>query len=220
MSAYTVQETLDQARVLLNDTGSQQYTNTMLLPIFQIAFEELIRKVQNNGLGLTFEVVNTISVTAGSVSIDVMTAFPSLISPIWLKEKNVGAEDIDYQTINKRNFLPNVTPTTSISYWTWQQQLVKICPPTIDRSVQIAYQSDKPVLVLADPVPINNAKTFLSARTAAIAAFVLSNPSRAEVCAETAEERKDEVIRHGVNGKQNLPARRRAFSIYRAARYR
>lgn len=220
MSVYIVTDVLDEARVLLNDVGIQIYTNAVLKPCFSKAFDELIRKIQNNGIALVFEQSAVISVAANATQVDIST-LTNLITPIELHEKAVGAADSFYQPMNKVMWLPDIPQSTYITYWQWRKQLIFITSPLTARSVRVRYSTDFPTLALGDTVPVNNAKSFLAARTASIAAFAIgSNPSKAEVFEADAEIRKDEVIRHGVNDRQNLPARRRSFSIYRSSRYR
>jgi 3-dehydroquinate dehydratase len=142
-------------------------------------------------------------------------ALPStLIVPITLWERLSGTT-VDYSRMTPCRTLPKTEVITEyLQYWSYQKQIIKFLGATSDREVKIDYLADNFSVAedASDRINLFNAKSFLSYRTAALAAdFQGENEERATKLNANAQNALDKLLNLDIKNQQNMPARRRPF---------
>jgi hypothetical protein len=213
----TVTNILTTSAGLLNDSAKAVYTDAVQLPYFNMALAELLEEMQRSGLSFNYSTNSVSTITAGITNIG-GPGGPSLpmdlIEPINLYERDVDTDE-DYLEMRKTTFLPSLTVlTSSLIWWTWQEQQIKFIGATTDRQIKIEYlrRGMQPVTDVNQVMPIINADTFLHFRTAALCAeFIMENTERANALNSNAALRLDTFISTKVKQTQSTPVRRRGF---------
>lgn len=209
--AYTAQDPLTEAKVLLNDPSGHVYADDKLLPLMQKAYRELQLKMQLNGLATMKEISANLTVTAGTTSLGDGSGLPSdFVLPIDLEERASGSS-LKFESMEETTWEPNITPGVSLRFWNFREEQVKFPAALGNREVRMKYQKGLTrITATTTPIQIIGAETFLASRTAAIAAMVLGeNPSRAEAINGDAAGALFDLIALLVKQNQALPIRRR-----------
>lgn len=209
--AITAQEPLTECKVLLNDPNSNIYADDKLIPIMQKAYRELQTKMMLNGLPVLKEQTLATAVNVGTVSLGDGSGLPTdFLYPIELQERLAGS-GAQYEDMDEAEWEESITPSDRLYFWTWREETLQFVGALTNREVRIRYMKGLTrIIATTTPIAVNNAVTYLAARTAAIAAVVLgSNPSRGEVLAGDAAGALDELIRILVRREQGIGIRRR-----------
>ena len=216
--AYTAAEPLLEAKVLLNDPSGTIYPDEKLIPLMQKAYRELQTQLILNGVPVVkeFTMGTAIPVPIGTISLGDGSGLPNdLVYPIELTERAAGST-VSASLMYEKAWDQNAAPGTSLSNWNWREETIYFLGATQDREVFIKYM--KGLTRISDatsPIEVMNATTYLAARTAAIAAFVLgANPSRADGLNNDAGSSLEALLRYMVKRQQGLPIRR-AVNRYR-----
>lgn len=207
----TASQVLSTAKSLLNDPNGNIYPDDKVIPLVQKAYGELQIKMMLNGLPVLKEQSAVVQVNIGTVVLGDGSGLPSdFIYPIELSEKARNSS-LQYEKMEELEWEPDQLATTKLLYWNWREEELKFLGATTDRDVRIRYMKGLTrVTATSTPISINNAETFLSARTAELAAFHLgSNPTRAAALAPDAKEALDNLIALLTRRQQGLPVRRR-----------
>lgn len=214
-----------RAAALLNDSAQAIYTNTVLLPYIQIAWDEMAELFEENANPMMNETNTTCVVGTTMTDIGGSTgpALPSdLISIQTLYERTNGSSE-DWQEMKPCTFLPTfVAKSTSLVYWAWMNQIINFIGATSSRQIRIDYIG-LTFATLSGPsssLTVFNCKNFLAFRTAALAAeFVGEDKERAASCNNFAIMAKDRLLNISIKQQQETPSRRRPFqSTYRSNR--
>jgi hypothetical protein len=209
--AYTAQDPLTEAKILLNDPSGHVYADDKLLPLMQKAYRELQLKMQLNGLAVMKEKSSVITVTAGTVFLGDAAGLPSdFVLPIDLQERASGSSE-DWTPMEETDWEPDIDQTATLRFWNFREEQVKFVGATANREVLMKYQKGLTrITAVTTPIQVIGAETFLASRTAAIAAIVLGeNPSRAEAINGDAGGALHDLISLLVKQNQGFPIRRR-----------
>lgn len=209
--AILASEPIEEAKGLLNDVSGHIYTDTRLIPLLQKAYRELQTKMMLNGLPVLKEVSTSVNVLTGTVSLGDGTGLPTdFVYPIELEERAQGSAEF-FQPMSETEWEPSQQQTSYLRVWNWREEEIKFLGATTDREVKIKYMKGLTrITATTTPISINNAVTYLAARCAGIAAFVIGeNPSRATELNADAGIALQELLTILVKRQQGLPVRRR-----------
>lgn len=215
------QDIFTQAAALLNDQGLANngvpslFTPAAQMAYLNMALAELRETLQQYNVQLTNNVDTSIVVLAG-VKVVTQQELPNdLIEIQNLQERDNGQTDEDWDDMQRCEFLPGFTvQTTSLVYWTYQNQELRFIGATSDRQLLLKYIADKLPKIVdpADVINLINAQSFLNYRTASLCSeFIGENQTRAQSLNEAAQASLDRFLQINVKGKQVFPARRRPF---------
>lgn len=211
-----------KARFFLNDNDGAVYTDSVLLPALQVAYEDLRLETEDNNLPITNATSDVITITAGVTNIGGAggPALPlGLVEIIEMYERTAGSGN-DFIQMRRRNFLPKTDfITTYLEVYTWQDQIIKLLGATGDVEVKIDYVGS----TLGDITDANsqirlfNCCSFLWYRTAALAAnYIGENKTRSDELNGEALRAIEVLESIGIKNQQSNPVRRRPFmSAYR-----
>ena len=211
---------LDEARVLLNDQGAKLYRNSVILPILRKAYRELQQNLADNGVSVSREQSENISVAALATSIAFggTPALPTtLLYPISLQEKLSSEADKAFIPMTERTWLESQDMEERLRFWSWRDDTIQLIGSTVATVVRIRFWGSLTAIVDdTTNVPILDSETFLAARTAAIAAFVIGGSSeKADPLQSDADVALDLLLSRAVKNRQNQPTRRRRFQAFR-----
>lgn len=212
MPVVTVASVVSETQsVYLNDTAGSVYTSAILLPFIKTAFEHLRNELALNDIRTLNEVSAAGTLVAGNTTFPI--AVTDVITPLRIEERAVGSTEL-WQPMIERTWVPNEDRTNRVRYWVWREEAVEFLGATEDRSVRIFYIKDLNPAGIAggDSLTAANSRSYLSARTAALAAmFVQQNESLAKAANDVADSQLRKVIQICVKSSQALPTRRKPF---------
>lgn len=200
----TAKDAIQIARSLLNDDLGTRWSDAILLPKLQIAHRELQADLELNSIPVTSTESIVLTVPAGATNLGV-TQPADLIEPLSMMERDVGGSADDFDEMIEVAFIPQLAQDTTLLYWCWQTELIKLLGATTNREVLLRYTRS-----LTVPATINSdigfiaGELFLGARIA----YLASGDERFDVQAQT---NLDKVIRANVKGMQGLVRRRRPY---------
>lgn len=213
----TVSAVLTEAVALLNDNAKVIFTDSFMLPLVKKAYQELQDEMALNGLQDIKEADFTFTSAAQTFQISSVSLPADFIIPITLWVKPDGAADTEFTEMTEYDFPPDTIPDPDLPrYWRWQD--LKIEWPILQRSAIFKVKYIKFLTAIVDvntTIPVINCQTFLAARAAAIAAFILGNPERADALNMDAQKRLQVFIATLVKRQQNAPTRRQPFNTGR-----
>lgn len=215
MPTYTVTDVIDESRALLNATAATNlFTETQLLPLFKKAYDELQDLLQLADVPVIWEAS---VVTPVAIGITTLVLPADFYNPIELHEKDVGQTDDNYFLMQRVMWLPDAIPSNMLTWWEYREQAINFLAATAARTVRLRYYKALPTITVgADVVAVNNAKTFLASRTAALAAFTIGEDNeRASALQSDADSALDRIKRLSVRNSQELRTRRRPFMVPR-----
>ena len=213
MSVLTDQVMMS-ARTHLNDDSAINWPDPNLLPKFQEAFRDLRLELELNGIQVTNEVSADITVPQSVTDLTTVTGYPTdLITPIWMKEKQVGETDAYLISMTPIDFIPNVDQDITLNWWSWQKNKILLLGALNDVIVQLRYHCDLTLPKLnSDPIGIILGESYLSYRTAAMAFASVKDFTSADRMDMRAETNKAKLIQFFTTyEKQLLPAKRQAY---------
>jgi hypothetical protein len=211
----TAGEVMDRSASLLNDTAKTLFTYSSQLPYLSTALDELLETLEQNNIGITNYTKTGIVVTAGVTVLTTSELPANLIEIQRIWERTNGTSE-EFVPVTRQDFLPPLqVQTTSLVYWSWQNQEVRLLGATSDRELRIDYVGNVTTFKLADEndeIPIINAMSFLSYRNAALCAqFIGENKERSNDLNQMAIAAMDRMVGINVKGQQVLGTRRRPF---------
>jgi len=170
MSLLTL-DVMTAARTHLNDDSAINWPDPNLLPKLQEAFRDLRLELEVNGIQVIDEVSADITVTAGTTDLSTATGYPTdMITPIWMKERQVGETDAFLISMTPIDFIPNVDQDITLNWWSWQMGTIKLLGALVNVVVQLRYRRDLLVPKLnSSTIGVALGESFLSYRTASIA---------------------------------------------------
>lgn len=167
---------LGQARSLLNDITATNWTDATLIPLLQLAHQELQAQLRLANAPVMKGLVVDQAVAADAITI---TSPANCIEPIKVWERpQSGGSIANYTLMTEVDDLPLIVPGTNntIGNWQWQNEIINIVGSSVAEYVRIWYWKSITLPVLnTDLVGFINAELYLSPRTAAIAAASVGN---------------------------------------------
>lgn len=166
----TVEQVFERSRAHLGDVDGEIFDNTMLLPFFQTAYEEMYSKMDNMGLSAV-EATAFYTLPAGTASLTPATAgilnFGELMAD-GLGERLNGTTD-KYIPLTEQSDLSQWDPSDRLRYFEWSGEAFKFIAATTARDLRIRYFASA-TAPSTGTLGIDDAQNFLAARTAALAA--------------------------------------------------
>jgi hypothetical protein len=215
--ALLASDIFSQAQAFLNDTGGVNYTTTKLLPYLIIAYDDLKLNLISVNAPPIEEVSAALSVAA--LATELASPPADMIIPLKLEERAVG--DTLYTPMTERDFEPDRDKLDSLINWTWRELKIKFVGALQAREVRVYYLKS-----LADPTSGASTisvedyyKTFLSSRTASLAAYYIGqNESRATALQENANNALGLCLGIVAKRRQSMPIRQRPWGWWRRRR--
>lgn len=210
----TTENVLTGARTHLNDDSAINWPDPNLIPKYQEAFRDLRLELELNGIQVIDEVSVDITIPQGVTDVTTVTGYPTdLITPIWMKEKQVGETDAYFIDMTPIDFIPNVDQDITLNWWSWQQNKILVLGALNAVVVQIRYRRDLALPKLnSDSTGVILGESFLTYRTAALAMASVKDYIGADRMDARAEMNKGKLIQFFVTyEKQMLPAKRQAY---------
>jgi hypothetical protein len=219
--SFTAGDIFGIAAGLLNDQQQDIYTNEALVPMLQLAIQELQEFFELNNIPITNNTSTVIEVDEGVEEIGFIgdTAAPNLpsdlveIQQLWYSPRDQNT----WFPMTKREFLPHYLENlqlNALTYWVWMRQRIKFLPANVDTDVKLDYIQTLFNDIVDENSQINliNGRTVLEYRTAALAAeFIGENKTRADDLNGPAAQAIERLTGISVKGKQMIPVRRRPF---------
>lgn len=217
MLPVTAESIFNKVRALENDNDGAVYTDTVIIPYFQIAYDDLRNELEDYQVPIANVTSDIIVITAGVLGIggSDQPALPrNLVEVLSMYERLSGTND-QFMLMDHRQFLPEINvPTTYLQYWAWEDQQIKFLGATANLDVKMHYIGDN----LGDPstgesnIRIFNSRNYLAFRTAALCAmYVMENDTRATALNINAGRCLDTLLSIMIKPQQSIITRRRPF---------
>lgn len=207
----------DKARALLNDQARSLFTNDVLKPYFEMAYDEIRQDCEDNNISITNETTDAITITTSMYDIGGPTGPPlpsNFIEPLQLWEIPAGT-DQDYMLMEKKDFLPKTSIKTAyLQVYQFNGGYIKFLGATGNIQVKMDYVSVGLADIIDDNtiLKIRNMILFLAYKTAGFAAmFIGENETRASALSDLSIQAKDTFESIELKSKQNIITRRRPF---------
>lgn len=200
---------------LLNDGTRTLYTDEVVLPYLQMAYDDLKLELEDNDVPITNVTSEPIAIPHGVKDIggDTGPALPGNlieIYSIW-----ASSDDVNYRELRRISTLPKTEMSTSnLNVWSYEDQVVNFLPSNIDVKIRINYIGDTmgELDEATASIKINNCISFLQYRTAALCAeYIGENPTRAASLNTNCNRCIDIIVPINVKGNQGMVTRRRPF---------
>lgn len=203
------------AAVYLDDATKSRWTFAVLLPYLRSAYGELQSALESNDLPPLYEVSAVISVPANTTDLTLPADF---ILPIRLEERAVG--ETRWQRMDELSWEPDEDRTDRLRVWIFREGKVQLLGATTTREVRLRYtRSLNTISTENTTLEISNAKEFLAARTAGLAAsFGGRATERGTEANLRADGFKVDIIGTLSKRMQDKPVRRRGFYFPRRRR--
>jgi hypothetical protein len=200
---------LDEARgTYLNDPLAGTYTNDKLLPHLKTSYNLLQSALEENGVQCKNEEETKI-IPANTNEYDPLPI--SLVIPKKIQERKSGSTD-EFRDMDYCNNIPQTTPETFLTYWTWRTDRIFFLPATEDREAKLFFQKSFPTINTPDIQMFGRAEQFLAAKVAAFAhAFLSQNLELAKAADDIAKSELETVINMSVRLMQTAPASRKPY---------
>lgn len=211
---FTVADVCKEARqVYLVDTEvGEIFTDDVLIPFVVRAFDELNSKLARIGHQIVESTMVSVRMPAGENYI--LTPAADMLEPLtaWERAWGSGSED-DWRMMTRERNRSWRSAQEELGGWDWHQNRFATYSSTTDRDIRISYLRFLPALTSVAIQPaVLNSKSFLSARTAALAAgHIGGNPEKAAYIQLDANDSYDDLVGIWINAEQATPVRRRPF---------
>lgn len=210
----TVDDVMMAARTHLNDDQAINWPDPNLRPKFQEAFRDLQLELELNGIQVVNEVSADITVTAGTTDLSLMAGYPTdMISPTWMKEKQVDETDAFLISMTPIDFIPNVDQDITLNWWSWQMNKILLLGALNDVVVQLRYRRRLTLPELnSDDIGVILGESYLSYRTAALACNAAKDQRGQMYNDSRASDNLSKLITYYTTyEKQMLPAKRMPY---------
>lgn len=202
----------------MNDTAQSQYTDTVQLPYFNMALDELQELFELNNVPVTNEVFPIINIPSSTA----VTKLGASILPnnlIEIQKLWERAEGVDpFIPMTRKESLPHYlesVPTNHLRIWAWINEEIWLLPSNADNDIKIdGIKSIFPedVTDTKTLISVKNVKSFLQYKTAALCAhFIAENKTRSDELNTLAGLALERNLGINVKGKQSIITRRRPF---------
>jgi hypothetical protein len=209
-STYLTSDVLDGVRSLLNDPAATMFTDAMLLPFVNHAYQDLTLALENNDIPLLDEVSSAITVIAGATT---LTAPVDMLFPLKLQERIPGGSTTDWIDMERVRWESDYIPQSTLCFWSWRGITIFFPGATGTREVRIYYRK-----ILAPPttgsviLPMAVTQSYLEHHSAElVASRIMQDTNRATMEGNDAKEMLATLINILVKQQQKVPVRRRGF---------
>jgi hypothetical protein len=214
-------EVMNTSAALLNDTALSIFTYTTQIPYLNMALAELQEECELNNVPITNQTATVLAIASGVIGIGGGGTQPSLppglIEPLDLQERVSGTGNA-FIPMTRVDFLPSqVTASTYLQYWEWSNENIKFVSVGASgiQDIKIHYIKSIFGTIISenDSIVMNNSKTFLGYRTAALCAqFIGENEGRAGDLNTMAMLALARTLGISTKGRQSIFTRRRPFN--------
>lgn len=207
---------------LMNDTAQTLYTNTAVLPYFNLALNILQELYEINGIPVTNKTSAVIVVPMGikKIGFDTNPPLPSdLIEILQLWESQSGQNN--WIPLGKREFIPHYleddTLISQFLIWAWKGQAIELIPANSPNDIKLDYIGsifNTPIVIanISINLSFTNIETFLEFQTASLCAmFMAENETRAMALNGLAGDALSRALGIPIKGMQEIVTRRRPF---------
>lgn len=215
--AIPASEILTQVRALLNDTSGQIFSDAVLFPFIDKAYDDLQEIFDDEDVPTQSERSATLLVAANVVTIS-LTSTPALpadfLLPVTLWERpGSSAATVLWEIMEMKRWEPNTEKGDTLRYWTFREEEIKLVGATVARDLRIDYRKALTAITTAAiTIPVNKAKNYLADRTAQLASMHIGeNESRSATCQQSAELSMGRLVSAIIKLRQRTPQRRRRF---------
>jgi hypothetical protein len=207
---------------LLNDPNQSQYTNSVCLPMLNLALDELQELFELNGIPTTNETSAAITIKAGvnRLGFDTTPALPSdliELQQVWESPSGLNR----WSPVDKRDFIPHYiedgTALAQFLIYAWEHGRIVLVAANQDNDLKIDYTASlfNTPIQLKDVnvnLPFTNVKTYLEYKTGALCAmFIAENPERAGALDSLAGTALERALGIPIKGMQSIVVRRKPF---------
>ena len=203
--------------MLCGDRTQTLYTNAKMLPALKLA----LRNLQDEMVSAGISVIKTSQVVSNTLNA-LATVHPNppndLIVPLQMWEREDGStSDLDWIMMEEREWDPAEPPSSQLRWWKFEDETIKFLGATVAKKVRLLYRKSVANVVSENsPIPLADAESYLSFRTAAICAASLGkNLSLAGSLNGEASNELAKFLNIRVQGAQNLTARMLPYSMFR-----
>src|SRR6185436_19474415 len=162
--ALTADEIMSRSRAALNDRAGDLFTNEVLLPYLNNAWDELQSDLQAHGLPVTTQTSSILQIPANTLVLNDISTPPlpdNIIEPIDLYERLPGVQNWSLMT-ERPNGLFKGAPSTRLGVWRWEYYGLQFFGATQPVELLIRYTRTLPEIVgEASPILLVGAKLFL-----------------------------------------------------------
>ncbi len=224
MLPVSVGSILPFVRALLNDQTGAVFTDTVILPYFQMAYDDMRIVLEGFDIPITNKTSDGIVIPTGIKNIGGEGGPPlpnDLVEILSISEREAGSSD-NYLLMERKQFLPKTEVLASfLGVWSWQDQIAKFIGATQNIEVKIDYTADTlgPIINENSQIKFYNCRNYLRYRTSAhCALYIGENKSRSDELNNEAMTFIDFVVTKGVKTQQSIQTRRRPFQARNKSR--
>ena len=202
-------EVMDEsASVYLNDPAKTRWGYTTLLPYLRSALLELQAELEDNDMPTIHEVSAVLTVPPNTV---LLTTPSDMVLPLKLYERGVG--ETRWEEMDELSWEPDADRDDKLHLWVYREGLIQLLGSSSPREVMLKYVRSLSALSSETSViEVSNAKGFLAARTAGLAAsFGGHATARGDAANGRAEYFKSKILSSLTKRTQDRPVRRRRF---------
>jgi hypothetical protein len=209
---------MDRSAALLSDPSKVTMTYTLQLPYLKIAWDEIQEDLVANGIVDVRELTsNAISVSIGTKELSNPPA--DLLFPLEIWERAPGQTDDYWTLMDKKTPDPADVQVDELEVWYWEENIIKFRGATTAREIKIRYQKELATISGdSTAIPVTNAKSFLSHRTAANVAESRGNKARATALHARADYFLAKLTSTKVRDMQDGPYRPKRYGYSRRRR--
>jgi hypothetical protein len=181
------------------------------MPKLQQAHKEMLSKLLLNGVPVYKKTSARTTVTAGVAP--TLTGITDIYRVTQIMEMAVGDDATSGTPVGRTDDIIARTAKDTLNYYAWNGETVQFGALTKNRDVIVTYfrQPTTPTAV-TDSLDFTLAEIYLGPRTAALA-VMNKDASLLQTANQMAEENLSRLVRAQVKGDQNLPVRRKPFSV-------
>ncbi len=231
-TAYSqAEDALTLARALVNDSSGAVFTDTLLMPLLNSAYQGLQRELAENGVSVLMEqqdieldLVGTTGVTNTEISDVSSPQLPTdCLMPHVLWERATANTCDVFVTMGKftsGGSMLNLLPSTYMRLWEWREDKINLIGATQSITVRVRYEKVLATLTLGtDPVQIRSATDALGYATAALAARSRGARALAVDLLGAAQTAIENLINRYVRPEQTTGRRRKPYGYRRGIVY-
>lgn len=212
---------IKSARVYLNDINGISWTESILMPLLQEAFGELVLELERHSIPIIKVQTGLLSLPAytggaltnGGVWIRsnnfTINGGQDIVEPISMMEGDTGASLEDFIDVQRVTFLPVEDYDEFINYWMWLQEKLIVFPYLTDRQIIVRYKGALTAPQLqTDELGFIFAERYLGPRMASLAMDSVGRDGAK--LAVLAERNLYQILQANVTNDQ-IPTRHRAY---------
>ena len=220
-----------------NISAGDIFTDPVLIPFLNIAYEQLQYELANHGVETFIKdnVVLTLTAIAGadpSIQVTVSDTgyfdgalnhnppqLPTdLLVPLRIWERTTASSEQFFPMTQRKDGLPSENQQTRLRFWEWRTAGIVMLGALQSNDIRIRYEAVLPDVVQAsDAIQIRAATGTLSFYTAALACGSRGSPAKADFEAQ-GEGSLHRMIVRGVRREQHTMHRRRPYRSHRGNR--